>query len=112
MMIFCKGQLPTFFVVECPIYPDFKDIDEGGSTGVSINLTDRQNEIIKIIKSDNRISYRAIAKKLDINDPAVDKHIKLLKEKGIYCRKACCYLFSFLPVRRYFWWIKGKQIKE
>jgi predicted transcriptional regulator len=75
----------------------------------AIKLAERQNEIIK---SDNRISYRAIAKKLDINDSAVDKHIKSLKEKGIYCRKACCYLFSFLPVRRYFWWIKGKQIKE
>ena len=82
----------SFFVVEFPIYPDFKDIDEGGA----IKLTDRQNEIIEIIKSDNKISYRAIAKKLDINDSAVDKHIKSLKEKGIYCRKACCYLFSFL----------------
>ncbi|MCK4619606.1 MAG: winged helix-turn-helix domain-containing protein, partial [Desulfobacterales bacterium] len=43
-------------------------------------------EIIEIIKSDNKISYRAIAKKLDINDSAVDKHIKSLKEKGILKR--------------------------
>ncbi|TET73369.1 MAG: winged helix-turn-helix transcriptional regulator, partial [Candidatus Aminicenantes bacterium] len=50
----------------------------------AIKLSERQNEIIEIIeiiKSDNRISYRAIAKKLDINDSAVDKHIKSLKEK-------------------------------
>ena len=70
----------SFFVVEFPIYPDFKDIDEGGAIGGAIKLAERQNEIIK---SDNRISYRAIAKKLDINDSVVDKHIKLLKEKGI-----------------------------
>ncbi len=71
----------SFFVVEFPVYLNFTDIDEGGSIGGAINLTDRQNEIIEIIKSDNKISYRAIAKKLDINDPAVDKHIKSLKRK-------------------------------
>ena len=80
----------SFFVVEFPVYPDFKDVDKGGSIGGAIGgaikLTDRQKEIIEIIKSDNRISYRAIAKKLDINDSAVDKHIKSLKEKGILKR--------------------------
>ena len=73
----------SFFVVEFPIYPDFKDIDEGGAIGGAIKLTDRQNEIIEIVKYVNKISYRAIAKKLDINDSAVDKDIKSLKEKGI-----------------------------
>lgn len=47
-----------------------------------MELTARQIEIINIIISDNKISYRAIAKKLNINDSAVDKHIKTLKEKG------------------------------
>ena len=39
-----------------------------------------------MIKSDNKISYRAIAKKLKINDSAVDKHMNVLKEKGVLKR--------------------------
>jgi len=65
----------SFFVVEFPIYPDFRaDENNGGAIGGAMELTARQ--------SDNKISYRAIAKKLNINDSAVDKHIKTLKEKG------------------------------
>lgn len=79
----------SFFVVEFPVYSDFRD-DDGGSIGDpmggSINLTDRQNEIIGIIKSDNKISYRAIAEKLKINDSAVKKHLNALKEKGLLKR--------------------------
>jgi DNA-binding Lrp family transcriptional regulator len=51
-----------------------------------MKLTARQIEIINIIVSDNKISYRAIAKKLSINDSAVEKHIKTLKEKGVLKR--------------------------
>ena len=58
----------------------------GGAIGGAINLTDRQREIVVLIKSDKKISYRAIAGKLEINDSAVDKHIKTLKEKGILKR--------------------------
>lgn len=84
----------SYFVVEFPIYLNFTDIGEGGSIGGSmggsiggaINLTDRQNEIISIIKSDNKISYRAIAEKLKINDSAVKKHLNTLKKKGVLQR--------------------------
>ncbi len=77
----------SFFVVEFPIYPDFRADENnggaiGGAIGGAMELTARQIEIINIIISDNKISYRAIAKKLNINDSAVDKHIKTLKEKG------------------------------
>ncbi len=46
----------------------------------------RQKEVIKIIAMDNKISYKSIAKKLDINTSAVDKHIKALKKKGVLKR--------------------------
>jgi ATP-dependent DNA helicase RecG len=67
------------------------NIDSGGAIGGAIggviggaieDLTDRQKEVLAIIKQDNKISYRAIADKLKINESAVSKHIELLKEKG------------------------------
>ena len=74
----------SFFVVEFPICPDFRDDEKnGGAIGRVVKLTDRQKEIIELIKADNKISYRAIAQKFHINDSAVDKHIKILKEKGV-----------------------------
>lgn len=58
----------------------------GGAIGGVIDLTERQSEIVELIKSNNKISYRAIAEALCVNDSAVDKHIKILKEKGVLQR--------------------------
>ncbi|MGY0040483.1 ATP-binding protein [Pedobacter sp. NJ-S-72] len=59
----------------------------GGAIGGAIlNLTDRQEEVLAIIKADQTISYRAIAEQLKINESAVLKHIDLLKEKGYLTR--------------------------
>ena len=62
----------------------------GGATGGAISgaisgamLTERQLEIIKLMKENNVISYREIAKLLNINDSAVLKHIKSLKQVGV-----------------------------
>ena len=38
------------------------------------------------LKFNNKNSYRAIAIKIDVNDSAIEKHIKSLKEKGILTR--------------------------
>ena len=81
----------SFFVVEFPIYPDFMDNENnggsiGGSIGGAIKLTDRQQEVLNIIEIDNKISYRAIAERLMINDSAVKKHLNILKEKGVLKR--------------------------
>jgi ATP-dependent DNA helicase RecG len=54
----------------------------GGAIGGAI-LTDRQKEVLDILKANKKISYRAIAIQLNINESAVLKHIDLLKEKGI-----------------------------
>jgi len=58
----------------------------GGSMGGSIDLTERQQEVLSIIRSNNKISYRDIAQKLAINESAVKKHLDHLKEKGVLTR--------------------------
>jgi len=62
-------------------YSNYDEIDGG-----SIILTSRQKEIIEIIKGNNKIGYRTLAKELNINDSAVKKHLNNLKEKGILKR--------------------------
>ncbi len=54
----------------------------GGPMGGPIILTTRQKEILDIIKRDNKISYRALAVKLKINNSAVKKHLNILQRKG------------------------------
>jgi len=59
----------------------------GGVIGGVINdLTNRQKEILNLIIDNNKISYKAIAGKLSINESAVTKHMNTLKEKGIIKR--------------------------
>ena len=58
--------------------------NEGGAIA---ELTERQNEVLSIIAEDSPISYRLIARQLNINESAVLKHINILKEKGFIIRK-------------------------
>lgn len=58
----------------------------GGAIGGAIELTERQLEIMKLIKQNNKIAYREIAERLGINNSAVQTHIKKLKEKGVLNR--------------------------
>jgi ATP-dependent DNA helicase RecG len=56
----------------------------GGAIGGAIkDLTDRQKEVLELIKGDNKLSVRKLAKKLDINISAAQGHIDILKEKGV-----------------------------
>lgn len=76
----------SFFVVEIPIFPDFNEDNGGGQIGGQIQLTNRQNEIIKLIKKDNKISRNMISTKLGINESAIQKHLNIIKDKGILKR--------------------------
>jgi len=58
----------------------------GGSITTQINLTDRQRDILNLIEQNSKISYRNIAKVLDIADSAVKKHLNTLKSKGVLKR--------------------------
>ena len=60
-------------------------IDTPISTPINI-LTDRQKEILILIKGNNKISRRIIAEKLKINESAVKQHLNKLKDKGIIKR--------------------------
>ncbi len=64
----------------------------GGQTGgqtasLSYQLSERQIEIFKLIESDLKITRKQIAEKLEINESAVQKHIKTLIEKKIIERR-------------------------
>ena len=54
----------------------------GGSMGSQIYLTDRQKDILDLIKNDPQISYRKMAEVLDIADSAIKKHLNTLKQRG------------------------------
>ncbi len=58
----------------------------GGSIGGSMTLTPRQKEIIALIQQDNKISYRAMAEQLGINESAVKKQLNTLKNQNIIVR--------------------------
>ena len=93
-------SFPCTFSIDKIVYDDNEfnykiggaiDNKKGGAIGGAIDnkkggaipkLTDRQITVLQIIKSDNKISYRAIADKMDINESAVLKHLEILKEKG------------------------------
>ncbi|MCA6445395.1 MAG: putative DNA binding domain-containing protein [Bacteroidetes bacterium] len=63
----------------------------GGAIGSAIggaidDLTPRQKEVFDMIVNDNKISYRAIAEQMKINESAVLKHVDQLKAKGYIVR--------------------------
>jgi len=55
--------------------------------GGSITPTRRQQEIINLIKQDNKISYRAMAQQLDVNESAIKKHLNTLKKQSVITRE-------------------------
>lgn len=59
----------------------------GGVIGGAIDvLTERQKDVLGLIISNNRITYKEIVEKLSINESAVADHIKALKDKGVIKR--------------------------
>lgn len=59
----------------------------GDAIGDAIGLTERQNEIIKLIKGNPKISYRKAAESLKINYSAAQARFDALKNKGIIRRE-------------------------
>ena len=76
----------SFF--DSSIWESAKVAGEGGTIGSTIgsaieDLTDRQKEVLNLIKGDNKLSVRKLAEKLDINVSAAQGHFEILKEKGV-----------------------------
>ena len=59
---------------------------KGGAKGGVVELTDRQGEILDMIRDDRKITYRQLAAALGINESAVIKHMQNLKHKGVLKR--------------------------
>lgn len=59
----------------------------GGRIGGSIQLTDRQKDVLNLIRQNNKISRKALSEALDIAESAVQKHLESLKEKGAIKRE-------------------------
>jgi len=55
----------------------------GGPISGPIELTDRQNEILKLIIENNKITKRELANVLEINVSAAQSHLESLKNKGV-----------------------------
>ena len=55
----------------------------GGMTGAESELTEAQSKVIQIIKTNTKVTIKAIAKELNINISAVQKHIEKLQVKGV-----------------------------
>ena len=50
----------------------------------NINIDALDNEIIRLLTDDGRMSIGEMAKKLDVTPPTIRKRIKLLEKKGIF----------------------------
>lgn len=60
----------------------------GGAIGSAIGsaietLTERQLEILELIKANSKIAYREVAQRIGINNSAVQAHFNTLKDMGI-----------------------------
>jgi predicted HTH transcriptional regulator len=58
----------------------------GGIIGGTIDITERQKEIIEIIAEDNKVSVTKLSNQLKINRSAAQEHIEVLKKKGLLTR--------------------------
>jgi ATP-dependent DNA helicase RecG len=58
----------------------------GGPMGGSIELTTRQAQLLDMIHNSPKLSKNALAEKLGINPSAVQKHLEVLKKKGVLRR--------------------------
>lgn len=61
----------------------FPKSTSGAIGGAIESLTERQVEILELIKKNNKIAYREVAQRLEINNSAVQAQFDTLKEKSI-----------------------------
>ncbi len=69
-----------------------KSLIEGGTESVSnvnveLNISLKQNDVLNLIRKNNRTTIDEVAHELRINRSAAQKHFEGLKEKGIIARK-------------------------
>ena len=75
----CFTFLDNFLRMVFPIHG-------GQAGGQAEQLTERQQEVLELIKSNPAISRKQLSERLAINPSAIQKHIDSLKKKGIISR--------------------------
>jgi predicted ArsR family transcriptional regulator len=55
-----------------------------------MQLTDRQKDVLDLIRQNNKVSRKELSKLLDIAESAIQKHLEALKEKGAIKREVIC----------------------
>jgi predicted HTH transcriptional regulator len=58
----------------------------GGQTS-SVQLTDRQKDVLSLIRQNNKVSRKSLSELLDIAESAVQKHLEALKDKDVIKRE-------------------------
>ena len=79
-------NVPVNVSVNVPINVPVKGGQIGNQIGGQITLSERQIEILDIIKAKPSITRNELAQMLGINESAVQKHLVNLKLKGVITR--------------------------
>jgi ATP-dependent DNA helicase RecG len=76
------------FITELPIHSGFPNEEKNKGDqikeqiGGQIALSQKQKELLEIIKTDNTVSRKSISEQLNINESAISRILKSMKEKG------------------------------
>ena len=77
------GQVELLFLVDDTINDTVTGGQISGQMGGQIALSERQLEVLQIIKDNPTVTRKMLAEKLGINESAVQKHLEALKQNGI-----------------------------
>ena len=73
----------TYFIVTFPIHPVFVQNEPQSEPQNTVSVTLRQNEILRLIKADGRITRAQMSGQLKISEATIKREIKYLREQGI-----------------------------
>lgn len=80
--LFETDEARTFFIATFPIHPYFSSIEAQNDVQTLI-ISVRQNDLLKLIKANKKITRAELSEKLNISKKTVERDIKYLKEQGI-----------------------------
>lgn len=90
---FKEDKLPTFYSDKSQftvIFPNlnygYKEEEDGGQKGGQKRYSNRQDEILSLIKHNPKMIRKEMSDSIGINESAIQKHIEQLKQRGIIKR--------------------------
>ena len=82
-MVFRQEFSQTIFIATFPIHPAFIQNEPQNKPQKSSVLTPRQSEMLKLIRSNDRITRAQMSEELKISEATIKREIKHLREHGI-----------------------------